>query len=169
VNVEDCRVLFSYNSWANRRILDACSALNDEQFTRDLKSSFGSVRDTLVHASSGEWVWIERWHGRTPAEFPKAVDYPTVESVRRRFTEIDRDLVDWVASLTDGELQQPLAYRTMAGEAQAQPLWQLLQHVANHGTYHRGQVATMLRQLGTKAVSTDLIAYYREQAAKLSA
>ncbi len=163
MNVEDFRLLYNYNSWANERTLDSCAALSEEQFTRDLKSSFNSVRDTLVHIVSAEWIWLERWHGRTPTAFPNPLDYPDLESVRRRFGEIDRNLIDYTASLTGDDLQRVVSFKRVTGEAFAQPLWQLLHQVANHGTYHRGQIATMLRQLGAKPASTDLLIFFRDR------
>lgn len=162
MNLEDCRLLYDYNSWANHRTLDACSALSEEQFLRDLKSSFPSVRDTLVHIWSAEWIWLERWHGRAPTAFPKASDFPNLESVRHHWATIDRNLVDFVASLTVEDLNRVISFKRISGEAYAQPLWQLLQHVANHSTYHRGQVAGMVRQLGAKPIATDLAIFFRE-------
>ncbi len=169
MNIEDVRLLYDFNAWANNRTLEACTALAPEQLTRDLGSSFKSVRDTLAHIYGAQWVWLERWHGRVPSALPSAADFPDLETLRRRFAEIDRNLVDYVASLTGDDLQRVVSYKTTAGSAQAQPLWQMLQHLANHGTYHRGQIATLLRQLGSKATSTDLIGFYRERAAQASA
>jgi uncharacterized damage-inducible protein DinB len=163
MNVEDFRHLYDYNAWANERTLDSCAALSEEQFTRDLKSSFNSVRDTLVHIVSAEWIWLERWHGRTPTAFPNPLDYPDLESVRRRFSEIDRNLIDYTASLTGDDLQRVVSFKRVTGEAFAQPLWQLLHQVSNHSTYHRGQVATILRQLGATPTSTDLLIFYRDR------
>jgi len=165
MNVADFKLLYDYNSWANLRTLDSCAPLAAEQFTRDLGSSFKSARDTLVHIVSAEWIWLERWHGRAPAAFPNAADYPDLESVRRRFAEIDRNLVDYIASLNAEDLQRIVSFKRMTGEAFALPLAQLLHQVANHGTYHRGQIATMLRQLGAKPASTDLMMFYRDRPA----
>jgi uncharacterized damage-inducible protein DinB len=169
MNVEDFRNLYNYNSWANRRALDSCSPLSEEQFTRDLRSSFRSVRDTLLHISWAEWLWLERWHGRSPAESWRAADFPSLESVRRRGAEIDRNLLDYVASLMQEDLDRMVSHKTTAGAPQSAPLWQMLQHLANHGTYHRGQIATMLRQLDGKSLATDLILFYRERAAAAQA
>lgn len=169
MNVDDIRLLYDFNAWANHRTIEACAALAPEQFTRDLASSFSSVRDTLSHLYSAQWAWLERWHGRTPTGPPPSADFPEFETARRRFAEIDRNLVDFAASLNADDLHRVIHFTTMAGTPNAQPLWQMLQHVANHSTYHRGQVTTMLRQLGAKATSTDLIAFYRERAAKANA
>jgi uncharacterized damage-inducible protein DinB len=169
MNVEDFRLLYDYNAWADHRALEACAALNEEQFTRDLGSSYRSVRDTLVHIMLVEWLWLERWHGRSPTSYAANAEFPNHESVRARWSEIERDLLDYVASLTSEEVQRVVHHKTTAGVLQAQPLWQMLQHLVNHGTYHRGQVATMLRQLGAKPIATDLIFFYRERAAQAKA
>jgi len=169
MNVEDFRLLYDYNSWANHRTLEACAALNEEQFMRDLGSSFRSVRDTLAHLYGAEWIWLERWHGRSPDALPSAAEYTNLESLRRRWEEVERGLLDFVASLTSDDVQRAVTHKTTQGVEQSAPLWQMLQHLVNHGTYHRGQIATMLRQLGTKAISTDFIFFYRERAAKAKA
>lgn len=163
MNIQDFRLLYDFNSWANHRALEACAALTEEQFTRNLGNSFPSVRDTLCHICGAEWIWLERWHGRSPAAIPSAADYPNLEAVRRRSAEVERDLLDYVASLNPEDLQRAMNFKTLAGVPHSQPLWQCLQHVANHSTYHRGQITTMLRQLGAKPVSTDMIAFYRER------
>lgn len=167
---DEIRLLYDYNSWANHRILDAASALTDEQLTRDLGSSFRSVRDTLVHIMGAEWVWLERWwHGRSPTALLPAAEYSNLTSVRAHWAEIERDLLGFVAGLTAADLARVYEYRTTQGTPSANPLWQMLQHLINHGTYHRGQVTAMLRQSGAKAVATDLIVFYRERAAQASA
>jgi len=120
------------------------------------------VRDTLVHVMLVEWLWLERWHGRSPNSFPPTSDFPTLDSVRARWAEIDTDLRDYIASLTPEEVQRVVHHKTTAGVPYSHPLWQMLQHLANHGTYHRGQITTLLRQLGAKATGTDLITFYRE-------
>jgi uncharacterized damage-inducible protein DinB len=164
MNKEDFSTLYDFNAWANQRALDSCLALSPEQFTRDLASSFCSVRDTLAHIYGAEWIWLERWHGRTPTALPTPADFPDLDSVRRRLTAIDRDLVDYVASLSQDDVQRVLEFKTITSGTVKQPLWQCLQHLANHGTYHRGQIATMLRQLGEKATSTDMVVFYRDRA-----
>lgn len=169
MNVEDFRLLYDYNAWADHRTLEACAVLNEEQFTRDMGSSFRSVRDTLLHIMQVEWLWLQRWHGRSPTSFAADGEYPDAESIRARWAEIERDLLDYVASLTSEEVQRVVQHKTTAGAPQAQPLWQMLQHLVNHGTYHRGQVATMLRQLGAQPSATDLIFFYRERAAQAKA
>jgi uncharacterized damage-inducible protein DinB len=169
MNVEDFRLLYVYNSWANHRTLDACAALREEQFTRDLGSSFRSVRDTLAHICGVEWLWLERWHGRSHNALAPASEFPNLAALHRRWGEVEQNLVDYVASLTPEDIQRTIKHKTTQGVEQEAPLWQMLQHLVNHGTYHRGQVATMLRQLGAKPISTDMILFYRERASTVSA
>jgi uncharacterized damage-inducible protein DinB len=163
------RFLFQYNLWADRRTLDACAALTNEQFTRSLGSSFGSVRDTLAHLYGAEWVWNERFQGRSPSGLPAASAYPDLASVRAKLEEMDRYYIEYVAKLTPQDLEGVVRYKNLKGDEFADPRWQCLHQLTNHGTYHRGQVVTLLRQLGAKPVSTDLIGFYREQAARASA
>lgn len=169
MDAADFRVLYDYNAWANGRVLEACASLAPEQFLQDMKSSFTSVRDTLAHIYGAEFIWLERWNSRAPSSLPTAADFPTYESIRAKLTEMDRSLIDFVSRLTPEMLSRDLHYKLMNGTAQSGLLGPMLQHLANHSTYHRGQVATMLRQLGLKAVSTDLIYYHRELAAQATA
>ncbi|PYU21908.1 MAG: damage-inducible protein DinB [Acidobacteria bacterium] len=166
ITPEHARALFAYDAWANRRILDATAALSPEQFTRDLGSSFRSVRDTLAHILGAEWVWLERFHGRMPASLPSADQFPDLASLRGRWTQFESDLLSYVGGLSAADLERSFDYRDTKGNPHSFVLWQALQHLANHGTYHRGQVITLLRQLGAKPVSTDLIGFFRERAAQ---
>jgi uncharacterized damage-inducible protein DinB len=160
---EDCRLLFEYNAWANRRILDACDALSGDQFTQDLRSSFPSVRETLAHIAAAEWIWTERWHGHSPTAPPDWYKAADRGGLRERLAALDRDLIEFASHLGPADLERVTEYRNMSGQASAQPLWQPLQHLANHSTYHRGQITTMLRQLGAAPPHTDLIVFYRER------
>jgi uncharacterized damage-inducible protein DinB len=166
ITPEDARILFTYDSWANRRTLDACAALSSEQFTRDLGSSFRSVRDTLAHIMGAQWIWLERFRGRSPSALLSTDEYPDVARLRTRWTEVQRELVAYVEGLSAADLDRSFDYRDLKGNAYSSVLGHTLQHLANHGTYHRGQVTTMLRQLGAKPVSTDMIGFYRERAAQ---
>ncbi|HWQ03206.1 MAG TPA: DinB family protein [Candidatus Nitrosotenuis sp.] len=157
-------LLYEYDAWANRRLLDAAAKLTPEQFQRDLGSSFPSVRDTLVHIMGAQSVWLDRWLGRASAGLPKAADFPTLESIRVRWRELESELLTFVGGLTPEMIAEVREYRTLSSGVLRNPLWQALQHLVNHGSYHRGQVTTMLRQLGAGPVSTDLIVFYRERA-----
>ena len=163
MTVEDIRLLYDYNAWANNRILDACARLSPEEFARCLGSSFPSVRDTLVHIMGAEWLWRERWNGKMPTHLLPANDFPDLTSIRTRWSEISANLLTFTAKLRAQDLARVHHIRTTRGEPYSHPLWEMMQHLVNHGTYHRGQVTTMLRQLGMHPVATDLIAFYRQR------
>lgn len=166
---EDALNLVNYHYWARDRMLEALDALTPEQYTKDLKSSFTSIRDTVVHTYGAEWNWYSRWIGDSPTALPDASAFPDVPSIRVAWREQEqkiRSLVDSLASTN--ELDRALRYRTFAGEEMESLFSHMLQHVVNHATYHRGQVTTMLRQLGAAAPKPqDLIRFYRERATKV--
>lgn len=164
---EQIRPLFAYDSWANERSLGACATLTPEQFTRDLGSSFRSVRDTLAHISGAQWIWIERLNGRSPSALPAPDACPDLAAVRAQWSEVERELLVFVNGASAADLERVVEYHTAHGDYRT-PVWQILQQLVNHGSYHRGQVTTMLRQLGAQAVSTDLIAFYRERAGQVA-
>jgi len=165
MNRADILTLFDYNAWANGRVLGAAGPLTAEQFLRDLGNSFPSVRDTLAHILGAEWIWLRRWQEESPSKGLPAGDFPTVASLRDRFSAIERDHRAFLDALSEERLTRPFTYRDLAGNQHALPLVHSLQHLVNHGTYHRGQVTTMLRQLGATPVSTDMSRFFLDRAA----
>jgi uncharacterized damage-inducible protein DinB len=162
---QDLRTLLDFHYWARDRILDAVEPLMPEQFTRDLGNSFRSIRDTLAHTYGAEWVWYSRWQGVSPTAFQPFDRFGDVATIRTAWTEHEKKVRAFVAGLDEDGINRRFDYTLFNGTASTSVFWQMLQHVVNHGTYHRGQVTTMLRQLGAAPPkSTDLIAFYRERA-----
>ena len=159
---EEIRLLYDYNAWANRRSMEAAAALTLEQFTKPMGSSFSSVRDSLAHIYGAEWIWLERFQGRSPASLPDPTQFADLASLRERWAEHEPRLLGFVRGVTQADLERVLEYKTLKFGVYRNPLWQSMQHVVNHGTYHRGQVTTLLRQLGTQPILTDLMHFYRE-------
>lgn len=160
--LDELRELLAYNGWAMQRTFDAVAPLSEEEFGRDLGNSFPSIRATLVHTVGAEWVWLTRWHGTSPTEFPQAAGMTTLDAIRIAWQGIDEARTAWFNALDEAALDREIAYRSFAGVDFSFPLWQMLRHVVNHGSYHRGQVTTMVRQLGHKPISTDMILMYQE-------
>jgi uncharacterized damage-inducible protein DinB len=154
--------LFGYCEWANHRYLDAVAPLDAETFQRDLKGSHGGIRGTLVHAYGAEWVWHERFKGSSPKALPAEDAITDVAALRERWTALEAERRSWLASLPPDVGERVIEYRTFKGDAFSSRLWPLVQHVTNHGSYHRGQLAVFLRQLGRKPPTTDLVAFDRE-------
>jgi uncharacterized damage-inducible protein DinB len=133
LTLEVLRELFDYSYWARDRQLEACAPLTEEQFLRPLGGSFPSLRDTLAHLVGVEWLWLERWS--------------VVESGMRSY----------LAGLTQEALGQPLTCVGTRGNTWTYPLWRMHMHLLNHQTYHRGQVTTLLRQLGVPPARVDFL------------
>ena len=156
----DVQILIDYNYWARDRLLEAVAQLSQEQFTRDLGNSFRSVRDTLAHLHGAEWIWYRRWVGESPTALPPNDRFPDLASLTSAWRDIETQIRAYFAPLDDRALERVLDYKSTAGVAGASVLWHMLQHVVNHSTYHRGQVTTMLRQLGAtppKAMDSDRV------------
>jgi uncharacterized damage-inducible protein DinB len=166
---EDMRALFDYNAWANRRALDASSKLTTEKFVQPLGSSFGSVRDTLAHIYGAESIWLERFQGTSPSGFPDLSGFTDATALREAWIPLENRTLAFVGGLAQADLDRVLEYKTFKFGTYKNPLCQSMQHLVNHGTYHRGQVTTLLRQLGAEPVLTDLMHFYRERAVAASA
>lgn len=166
---EDMRQLYDYNAWANRRAMEAADALTPAQFTKPLGSSFSSVRDTLAHIYGAEWIWLERFQGRSPASLPDVTQFANLVSLRERWLEHETRLLGFARGLTQADLDRMMEYKTLKFGVYRNSLCQSMQHLVNHGTYHRGQVTTLLRQLGARPILTDLMHFYRERATAVSA
>jgi uncharacterized damage-inducible protein DinB len=159
MKVDDIRALFSYSRWATARLLQACRALNPADFARDLRTSHKSVRGTLVHTMWAEWIWLQRWRGTSPKEVFAENQYPDIDAVEARWAEVERDRQALLADLTEQRLNALVAYQNLKGQHREYPLSQMMQHVVNHGSYHRGQIVALLRQLGRTPPSTDFLDY----------
>ena len=151
--------LYQFNSWANERALSATSRLAPADFTRDLKSSYGSIRDTLTHIVWAEWIWLQRWNGVSPTKVFSPDDFPSTAILRERFQTVAAERFALLEGLGAKQLHQVVQYTNLKGEIRRYPLWEQLYHVVNHSTYHRGQIASMLRQVGAVADPVDFLDY----------
>jgi uncharacterized damage-inducible protein DinB len=166
---EEIRQLYDYNAWANRRALSGAEKLSVEEFTRPMGSSFSSVRDTLAHICGAEWIWLERFQGRSPSALPDNLRFNDVESLRNHWVQQEVRLLDFARGISQADLDGEFEYKTLRFGIYRNPLWQSMMHLVNHGTYHRGQVTTLLRQLGAQPMLMDLMHFYREQSLAKSA
>ncbi|MCI0707684.1 MAG: DinB family protein [Ignavibacteriae bacterium] len=162
MTLTNINTLIDFDKWATNRILDIVATVPQDQYAKNLNSSHGGIRGTLVHTYSSDWVWLERWKGVSPTAPLKEEDYPDFPFLKSKWDTLRAERDAFIASLTEQKLKEPLSYKDIRGNPYTQPLWHLIQHVVNHSTYHRGQVVTMLRQINVKPVATDLVAYYRQ-------
>lgn len=161
MTIQDFQILFEFNSWANVRTQQAVESLPEEKLYVDLKNSFGSIHGTLVHLIGAEDIWLQRLNGVDPGIFMKKENYPTYASVKTKWNEVGTGLQKYIAALKEEELFRTFIFHNLKGEQVSQKIWESLQHLVNHSTYHRGQITTLVRQSGGTPVGTDLIAFYR--------
>jgi uncharacterized damage-inducible protein DinB len=160
---ETLQVLLDYHYWARDRMFVAIEGLPASDLKRPLGNSFSSVFDTVAHLCSADWIWRSRWEGVSPTALPPSETYGDLAGVWTAWQAEERRIRGILARLGPDGVARPLEYQGPDGRRQAQPFWQMLQHLVNHGSYHRGQVTTMLRQMGLPAPKAmDLIAFYRE-------
>jgi len=162
MKTDELRTLFAYDSWANDLLLDAVKALPDEAVLRDLGTSHQSLLGTLVHVVAAEELWLSRWKGAPRSKLTGLEEIPGLGALLAWWATVRAERDAYVASLGEADLEREMEMTTTAGVTHRHRYADMFRHMANHSTYHRGQVAGMLRQLGEKPPSTDLIRFYRE-------
>ncbi len=134
-----------------------------EQLVKDLRGSFPSVYGTLVHLYQADSIWMDRLEGRPSGALADYVAPGCTFELREAWLGLLDKMLAWAEALSETEWSRVMSYKSLAGISYTTPLWQMVLHVVNHGTHHRGQITGMLRQLGVKPVGLDLIGFYRVQ------
>jgi uncharacterized damage-inducible protein DinB len=162
MNADAFRHFYGYHFAENRKLWDECVApLSYAQFTQDPGYSHGSVRDQIVHLIGADDVWFSELHGIEPlAPFPPAGPDDDRQAIRAYWDEVKRRMRGYLAALRDDMLfdtpiEEPEEDRDLV-------VWQVLLHVANHGTDHRAQLLRVLHDLGVETTSQDYIFYVYE-------
>ncbi len=162
MNLQDLTTLLEFHYWARDRMFEALEPLTSEEANRDMGNSFTSIRDTVTHLYAAEWAWYSRWHGMSPASLLSSDTFADLAAVRSAWAEHEAKMRAFLDSLGEIGITRVIEFTLLSGQQGAMPFWQMLQHIVNHASYHRGQVTTMLRQLGAKpAASMDMVAFYR--------
>jgi uncharacterized damage-inducible protein DinB len=154
MTAEEIRLHIFYSGWASRKLLDAALALPEDEQHRDVGISHKSLMGTLDHILFGDRIWFARIADPRVLELkePLAVVWPQVQ---KRWE-------DWAVALSHQDIVRTVEYKDSRGNVHRTPAWQIVLHVVNHATLHRGQAMSLLRQLGVTPPQTDLITYYRE-------
>ena len=163
MTARDLLQLFDYCYWANDRLFPVIAQLTEEAFRQRVAGSYGSVRNTLVHALSTEWGWLDRCGGlqRGPRLEPEA--YATPQALISDWRRVETHMREYLAGLEDHDATRGVNYPGADGATRSMPLGVLLQHAAIHGIHYRGQVALLLRELGHAPGNVDLLFYYGEK------
>jgi len=162
--VDVIRGLYAYNEWANGQVLDAASRLTEDEFSRKQGASFDSAEGNLAHIVGAHIVWLQRWTGgansKPVLEFQKMRG---LTAIRDAFGQSHEGLRTFIWSSSDDRLDQVLAYRDSAGNPHERVLWQLMAHVANHGTHHRAETAMAMGAMAKPMRELDYIFFEIER------
>jgi uncharacterized damage-inducible protein DinB len=168
MNPSYIRHLFDYTEWANELALKAAAEMSDENLRRDFRISHSSIFGTLLHMAGAEWIWLERWHGRSPAgkgawSLWTSDSCADLTTLNQRWDEVIERRAQFISKLDESGLTAEMPFKLLSGDPSSMRLVDQMQHVVNHATLHRGQVVGMIRQLGIAPPSTDLLFYLRRE------
>ncbi len=154
----------AYNLWANQKIIDAITLLPEEQINQEITSSFPGIFKTVLHLFDADTIWWQRLKLQEHVEVPSQTFTGNFETLQKKLLQQSTLFEQWVSNANENQLQHVFAYQLNKSEQHKQQVCQALLHLFNHNAYHRGQLVTMLRQLGvTKIPSTDFNGYLRHK------
>ncbi|HZR40092.1 MAG TPA: DinB family protein [Ktedonobacteraceae bacterium] len=158
------RTLYGYNDWANQQILRTAEQLGEDQLNAGMHKGHPSIRVTLVHMLSAEWIWRMRWQGVSPEAMLSPQDFLTLQQIRRRWQQEEQQMHAFLATLHEDDLTRVVHYTSTRagrhGESYERPLWKLMGHLVTHSTQHRSEIALMLTELGYSPGDVDMIEFY---------
>jgi uncharacterized damage-inducible protein DinB len=155
----DALLHLRYSAWASRKVMEAARALPDADFEKPVGVSHGSLQGTLAHILFADWIWFTRVVG--PMQEPGH----TREALLRVWPELQDKWVAWAEGASDADINRLMEYHSKLYGPMAQPVWQILLHVVNHATLHRGQAMSILRQMEIAPPHIDFMNFYQESAA----
>ncbi len=164
--LEEVKLLFAYNSWATNRVFEALEQMPAEKYRQEIKSSHGSIHGTLTHLVAGEKIWLSRLIGKPETTLLQPQEVGSLAALRNLWENVSRQMARFLSTLSVKKLNESFTIVTTEGKQFTHTYQQVLQHLVNHSTYHRGQITTLMRQLDAKPASTDLIVFYRQMGPK---
>jgi uncharacterized damage-inducible protein DinB len=156
----------AYNVWANQLMIDACLLLSESQLDMEINSSFPSIRQTLYHCLRAEYIWLQRLEGVANPEWLQGKIAGSFADAFAKWQETSTQILKYVNALNEDRLaSDKCSFSDLSGKVHEMLVNDILLHVFNHGTYHRGQLVTMLRQAGVSEIPrTDFIVFARKRA-----
>jgi len=165
MRASDLERLYDYSCWANQKLFGTLAQLTSAQFTQPVGGSYESIRNTLVHVLSAEWGWLDRCGGPPRGERLKGENYPTLESLKEAWSQVEQYMRGFLSGLEDQDLARPIEFALGGGPTHSVPLEDLMLHAGVHAAHHRGQVALLMRMLGYTPGNFDLVIYAIEKPA----
>jgi uncharacterized damage-inducible protein DinB len=155
-----------FSAWATCRVLESASALREEELNRDLGNSYGGVFGTLAHIFQADAIWFDRLMGQSTGSLAAYAPGASLAELSAKWRAMHDRYLSWAEGLAPVDWDRIVPHKNLKGEASRQAVWRIVLHVVNHASYHRGQITTMLRQLGREPVATDLMLFYRTELPK---
>ena len=154
----------SYNVWANQKLAECTLSLSEETALKEVPSSFSTLQATLLHMWDAESIWWQRMKLQEGIVAPSANFKGTTRDVVTALQHQNKLWESWIGNASPAALDHVFMYYNSKRESFKQPIFQMLMHVFNHGTYHRGQLVNMLRQLGIQKIpQTDFVVWARSK------
>jgi uncharacterized damage-inducible protein DinB len=162
ISPEVLRTHIDYTAWASARLVDAAGQLTPDELTRDFGSADKSVLGTLVHVFAADRIWMARIAGDPPAKFIEPERDMHLAVLQNVWPPLLKTWQEWVSALTTDSAAGIVSWKDLKGNSFEMPAWQIVLHVVNHGTHHRGQGSGFLRAMGKTPPPLDLARYYRD-------
>ncbi|MEO6218985.1 MAG: DinB family protein [Ginsengibacter sp.] len=158
----------AYNLWANKIITEKINPLPAAILHNEMKSSFGTIHKTVIHLMDVESIWWQRFKLQEHVEWPGKIFEDDFENLSKELLALSKQWNDWVSETNELQLAHVFGYYNSKKEFFKQPVYEMLLHLFNHQTFHRGQLITMMRQNGIeKLPATDFIVFSRNKPASL--
>jgi uncharacterized damage-inducible protein DinB len=151
---------YDYSYWANRRYLAVAEGLTEKQLLKSQGHSWGSIQSVLLHMLSSETVWLRRWQGDSPSRHLDPNDYPGLTAIKEKWLAVEREMRHFLAQQSEQGLVSVHAYTNFSGQQFSLPLWQMLMHVPNHETHHRGELAAMFALMNISHPEEEAVQYF---------
>ena len=155
------RALYEYNEWANNHVLAAASDLTEGELGSEMGASFGSVQGNLAHTVAAQVYWLAGWTGSEPVGMPRLEEGPALQAIRESYAISHEGLRRFLGSVGEADVIRMAPGRP--GSSLQRPLWQLMLHVANHGTHHRAETALLLTSLGKSPGELDYLDFQQNR------
>jgi len=155
-------LIYNYNYWANKRILDSSAKVSQEQFDAPAKFPYSGLHGTLLHILEAEWSWRALFQRIEDASELLPADYPDLPTIETRWREEEIAMRAYLAGLLDEDMESHLHYTTDTGIKRDRILWHCLLHVVNHGTQHRSEAAALLTENGHSPGDLDFTVFLNE-------
>jgi len=164
MTLQEAKLLHAFTAWADNRIFEVVARIPEAEYMRDMKSSHGSIHGTLAHIVAAQKIWLSRWRNEADQKLMTVDEVPSLKELKAVADTVGFEMAKFLGTMTDKKLQESFSMRTSKGDTFTHTYAQAFHHLVDHSTYHRGQVITMLRQLGVKPPSTGMIMFFRETA-----